>query len=137
MGVINVFKLDFLFAQMIGLLFMNKVREITLKRHPFKSYPLEVGDTAKVHIRIKEGGKERIQVFEGVILKIQGKDSSRSFTVRKISQSVGVEKTFPLASPNIVNVEVVSRAKVRRARLFYLRERHGRASRLKTRKFTP
>ena len=102
---------------------MNKVREVTLKRHPIKNYPLRPGDTVKVQIKIKEGNKERVQVFEGVILKIQGKDSSRSFTVRKISQGVGVEKTFPLASPNIVNVEIVSRAKVRRARLFYLRER--------------
>lgn len=116
---------------------MNKVREITLKRHPLKDYPLEVGDTAKVYIKIKEGGKERVQIFEGVILKVQGKDFCRAFTVRKISQGVGVEKTFPLASPNIVNVEIASKAKVRRARLFYLRKRHGRASRLKTKKLTP
>ena len=113
---------------------MDIVREITLKRHPFKNYALEPGDTVKVHIKIKEGGKERVQVFGGVILKVQGRDFCRSFTVRKISQSVGVEKTFPLASPNILNVEVVSRAKIRRARLFYLRARRGRASRLSTRK---
>ena len=114
---------------------MNIVREVTLKRHPFKKYPLKPGDTVKVHIKIKEGSKERVQIFEGVVLKIQGKDSTRSFTVRKVSQSVGVEKTFPLASPNIFNVEIISRAKVRRARLFYLRERKGRASRLNTKKF--
>ena len=114
---------------------MNKVREATLKRHPFKSYPLKPGDTVKVHIKIKEGSKERVQLFEGVTLKIQGRDCSRSFTVRKISQGIGVEKTFPLASPNIVNVEIISRAKVRRARLFYLRDRKGRASRLDTKKF--
>lgn len=116
---------------------MDPVREITLKRHPVKNVPLKPGDTVKVQIKIKEGSKERIQVFEGVVLKVQGKDFTRSFTVRKISQGIGVEKTFPLASPNIVNVEIISRAKVRRARLFYLRERKGRASRLNTRKFTP
>lgn len=116
---------------------MNKVREVTLKRHPIKNYPLRPGDTVKVQIKIKEGNKERVQVFEGVVLKIQGKDFTRSFTVRKISQGIGVEKTFPLASPNIVNVEIISRAKVRRARLFYLRERKGRAARLNTRKFIP
>lgn len=116
---------------------MSKVREITLKRHPVKNIPLKPGDTVKVQIKIKEGGKERIQVFEGVVLKVQGKDFTRSFTVRKISQGIGVEKTFPLASPNLANVEIISRAKVRRARLFYLRERKGRASRLNTRKFVP
>lgn len=113
---------------------MNTVREITLKRHPLKNYALEPGDTVKVHIKIKEGSKERVQVFEGVVLKIQGRDFCRSFTVRKISQGVGVEKTFPLASPNIQNVEIISRAKVRRARLFYLRARQGRASRLNTKR---
>ena len=116
---------------------MNKVREVTLKRHPLKEYPLKPGDTVKVHIKIKEGSKERVQIFEGVVLKIQGRDYARSFTVRKISQSIGVEKTFPLASPNILNVEIVSRARVRRARLFYLRGRKGRASRLDTKKFIP
>ena len=116
---------------------MNKVREITLKRHPLKDYPLQSGDTVKVHIKIKEGSKERVQIFEGVVIKVQGKDYTRSFTVRKISQSIGVEKTFPLASPNILNVEIISRARVRRARLFYLRERKGRASRLDTKKFIP
>ena len=116
---------------------MNKVRETTLKRHPLKNYPLKPGDTVKVHIKIKEGSKERVQIFEGVVLKVQGKDYARSFTVRKISQGIGVEKTFPLASPNILNVEIISRARVRRARLFYLRERKGRASRLDTKKFIP
>ena len=109
---------------------MDKVREITLKRHPLKDFSIQVGDTVKVSLRVKEGSKERIQVFEGVVLKIQGSDFNRSFTIRKISGGVGVEKTIPLASPNIANVEVLSRAKVRRARLFYLRSRKGRAARL-------
>ena len=115
---------------MIELSTMDKISEITLKRHPVKDFSIEVGDTAKVSLKIKEGSKERIQVFEGVILKIQGKNFNRSFTVRKISSGVGVEKTIPLASPNIANVEVLSRAKVRRARLFYLRNLKGRAARL-------
>ena len=95
-------------------------------------FPVQIGDTLNVHVRFQEAGKERIQVFSGVVLKIQGKKSTRSFTVRKISDGVGVERTFPLASPAVEKVEVVSSAKVRRARLFYLRERKGRAARLKT-----
>ena len=109
---------------------MDKVREITLKKHPVQDFSLQVGDMAKVSLRIKEGNKERIQVFEGVVLKVQGTDFNRSFTVRKISFGVGVEKTIPLASPNIANVEILSRSKVRRARLFYLRKLKGRAARL-------
>ena len=115
---------------------MDKVREITLKRHPLKAYPIQVGDTARAHIRVKEGGKERIQVFEGVILKIQGRSHTRSFTIRKISGGVGVEKTIPLAGPGLANVEVVSKSKVRRARLFYLRKLKGRAARLSARRLT-
>ena len=114
---------------------MDRVREVTLKRHPLKKYPLQVGDTAKVHMKIKEGSKERVQVFEGVVLKIQGKDYTKSFTIRKISQGVGVEKTIPLASPNITNIEILSKAKVRRARLFYLRSLRGRSARLNSSPF--
>ena len=113
---------------------MDKVREITLKKYPLKDFALKVGDTAKVFLRIKEGNKERIQVFEGLVLKIQGRDFNRSFTVRKISNGIGVEKTIPLASPNVANVEILSRAKVRRARLYYLRKRKGRAARLSVKK---
>lgn len=112
---------------------MDKVREITLKKHPLRDFSLQVGDVAKVSLRVKEGNKERIQVFEGTVLKIQGKDFNRSFTVRKISSGVGVEKTIPLASPNIAQVEVLSRSRVRRARLFYLRKLKGRAARLSMR----
>lgn len=109
---------------------MDQVREITLKRNPPKKFDIKVGDKTKVSLRVKEGNKERIQVFEGVVLKIQGSDFNRSVTVRKISSGVGVEKTIPLSSPNISNIELLSRAKVRRARLFYLRKLKGRSARL-------
>ena len=115
-------------AKFFGL--MDKVREISLKKYPLKDFPLRAGDSAKVFLRVKEGNKERIQLFEGIVLKIQGQDFNRSFTVRKISSGVGVEKTIPLSSPNIANVEILSRSKVRRARLFYLRKLKGRAARL-------
>ena len=115
---------------------MDQVRDITLKRHPFKKHPIQVGDTARAHIKVKEGNKERVQVFEGVVLKIQGPVHTRSFTIRKISEGVGVEKTFPLASPYLSHVEVVSRSKVRRARLYYLRKLKGRAARLSARQFS-
>lgn len=95
-------------------------------------FPAQVGDTLDVYVRFQEAGKERTQVFSGVVLKIQGKKSSRSFTVRKVSNGVGVERTFPLASPAVKKVQVLSKAKVRRARLFYLRQRKGRSARLKT-----
>ena len=90
-----------------------------------------VGDTVKVHNRIKEGEKSRIQIFEGTVIKKQGGSSRATFTVRKNSYGIGVEKTFPLHSPNVEKVEVVRSGKVRRARLFFLRQRTGKRSRLK------
>ena len=90
-----------------------------------------VGDTVKVYAKIKEGNRERIQVFEGVVLKKQGGSNRETFTVRKFSNGVGVEKTWPLHSPNVEKVEVVRRGKVRRAKLYYLRERTGKASKTK------
>ena len=115
---------------------MEEIRQAVLRHSPPKNYPLRPGDTVKVHIKVKEGDKERIQIFEGVVLKIQGRDISRSFTVRKISQGIGVEKTFPFAAPHIVKAEITGRAKVRRARLFYLRNRKGRAARLLSARFS-
>ncbi len=91
----------------------------------------KVGDTVKVHNRIKEGEKSRIQIFEGTVIKKQGGSNRATFTVRKNSYGVGVEKTFPLHSPNVEKVEVVRSGKVRRARLFFLRQRTGKRSRLK------
>lgn len=91
----------------------------------------EVGDTVKVYGKIKEGNRERIQVFEGVVLKKQGTGTRQTFTVRKASNGVGVEKTWPLYSPNVEKVEVVRKGKVRRAKLNYLRDRVGKAAKVK------
>ena len=90
-----------------------------------------VGDTVKVYGKIKEGNRERIQVFEGTVIKKQGGSNRATFTVRKLSNGVGVEKTWPLHSPNVEKVEVVRRGKVRRAKLYYLRDRIGKAAKVK------
>ena len=111
---------------------MDIVESYVLKIQKKMDFPVRTGDSVNVSVRFQEAGKERTQVFSGVVLKIQGKKSTRSFTVRKVSDGVGVERTFPLASPSVEKVEVISRAKVRRARLFYLRSLKGRAARLKT-----
>ena len=89
------------------------------------------GDTVKVYCKIKEGNRERIQVFEGVVLKVQGTGARQTFTVRKFSNGVGVEKTWPLYSPNVEKIEVTRRGKVRRAKLFYLRDRVGKKAKVK------
>ena len=91
-----------------------------------------IGDTVRVHIKIKEGNRERIQVFEGFVLKKQNGGISETFTVRKISNGVGVEKTFPIHSPKIEKVEIVRRGDVRRAKLNYMRQRTGKAARIKS-----
>ena len=90
-----------------------------------------VGDTVRVHNRIKEGNRERIQIFEGTVLKIQGGGARTTFTVRKESSGIGVEKTWPLHSPNVEKVDVVRRGKVRRAKLTYLRQLSGKKAKVK------
>ena len=90
-----------------------------------------VGDTVRVHALIKEGNRERIQIFEGTVLKKQGGSTRATFTVRKASNGVGVEKTWPLHSPHVKEVEVIRRGKVRRAKLNYLRDRVGKAAKVK------
>ena len=92
-----------------------------------------VGDTVRVHALIKEGNRERIQIFEGTVLKRQGGSTRETFTVRKSSNGVGVEKTWPLHSPHVVKVEVIRQGKVRRAKLNYLRDRVGKAAKVKDR----
>ena len=93
----------------------------------------EIGDTVKVHHRIIEGDKERIQVFQGTVIGDKGSGLHRSVIVRKVSFSVGVEKTFPLHSPRVAKIEVVRKAVIRRAKLYYLRDRAGKSARLKDR----
>ena len=90
-----------------------------------------VGDTVRVHNKIKEGNRERIQIFEGTVIKRQNGGARETFTVRKNSNGIGVEKTWPLHSPTVANVEVVRRGKVRRAKLYYLRDRVGKAAKVK------
>lgn len=97
-----------------------------------KSYPkFNAGDTVEVHVRVIEGDKERIQVFKGVVIKFQGFGSTRTFTVRKISGGIGVERIFPLDSPMILKIKIASRGQVRRAKLYYLRKLTGKAARIK------
>jgi large subunit ribosomal protein L19 len=92
------------------------------------------GDTVKVHVRVVEAGRERIQVFQGVVIRRQGGGLHETFTVRKISFGVGVERTFPVHSPSISKLEVDTKGRVRRAKLYYLRERRGRSARIKERR---
>ncbi len=94
--------------------------------------PFRPGDTVRVHVRIQEGGKARIQVFEGVVIRRRGGANSGTFTVRKVSYGVGVERIFPIQSPVVQKVEIKSRGHVRRARLYYLRELRGKAARLRS-----
>lgn len=89
------------------------------------------GDTVRVHVKVVEGGRERIQVFEGVVIARKGTGIRETFTVRKVSAGIGVERTFPLHSPRLSKIEVVREGKVRRAKLYYLRERVGKAARVK------
>lgn len=92
---------------------------------------IKIGDTVKVHVKIREGEKERIQVFEGTIIARKGSGVSETFTVRRVSYGVGVERVFPVHSPNVAKVETVRSGKVRRAKLYYLRSRVGKAAKVK------
>jgi large subunit ribosomal protein L19 len=92
------------------------------------------GDTVRVHVRVIEGERERVQVFEGVVIRLRGSGLSKTFTVRKISFGVGVERTFPLHSPMLAKIEVASRGDVRRAKLYYLRSRVGKKAKIKERR---
>jgi large subunit ribosomal protein L19 len=92
------------------------------------------GDTVRVHVRVVEGNRERVQVFQGVVIRRQGGGLQETFTVRKISFGVGVERTFPVHSPSIAKLEIASRGRVRRAKLYYLRERRGKKARIKERR---
>ena len=107
---------------------IKKIEEEQLKKDITE---FRVGDTIRVYGKIKEGNRERIQVFEGIVIKRQGGSSRETFTVRKTSNGIGVEKSWPLHSPNVEKIEVVRRGKARRAKLNYLRNRVGRAAKVK------
>ncbi len=94
------------------------------------------GDTVKVHVKVIEGNRERVQVFQGVVIARRGAGAGESFKVRKLSFGVGVERTFPLHSPNIEKIEVVTRGDVRRAKLYYLRDRVGKSAKIKEKRYT-
>ena len=110
---------------------MDIIKSIEHEQLKNKIPELKVGNTVKVHVRIKEGNKERIQVFEGIIIKVQGGGLNQTFTVRKTSYGVGVEKTFLIHSPLVEKVELVRVGKARRAKLYYLRDRLGKAAKTK------
>ncbi|MFA1818591.1 50S ribosomal protein L19 [Virgibacillus oceani] len=113
---------------------MQKLIEDVTKEQLRTDHPaFRAGDTVKVHVKVIEGSRERIQVFEGVVIKRQGGGISETFTVRKLSYGVGVERTFPVHSPRIDRVEVTRRGIVRRAKLYYLRNLRGKAARIKER----
>lgn len=112
---------------------MDIIKELTKNQIRTDLPKLEVGSTVKVHVKVVEGTRERIQVFEGTIIKIQHGGIQQTFTVRRISYGIGVERTFPVNSPKIAKIEVVRKGKVRRARLFYLRDRVGKAAKVKER----
>ena len=113
---------------------MNNIIEAFASEQLKNEIPsFNVGDTVRVHNRIKEGNRERIQMFEGVVIKRQNGGVRETFTVRKSSNGVGVEKTWPLHSPHVVKVEVIRQGKVRRAKLNYLRDRVGKAAKVKER----
>ena len=107
------------------------IEEITKEQLRTDLPAFRPGDTLRVHVKVVEGNRERIQVFEGVVIKRRGGGISETFTVRKISYGVGVERTFPLHTPKIAKIEVVRHGKVRRAKLYYLRELRGKAARIK------
>lgn len=102
-----------------------------------QSHPkFNVGDTIEVHVRVIEGDKERTQIFKGVVIKKRGSIETGTFTVRKISEGIGVERIFPLVTPMIAKIKIVSRGKVRRAKLYYLRNLTGKAARIKEKRTT-
>lgn len=113
---------------------MEIIKELEKEQLKAEVPQFGIGDTVKVHLKVKEGKRERIQIFEGIVLKRQQGGARETFTVRKISYGVGVEKTLPLHSPKIDKIEVTRRGKVRRAKLNYLRERVGKAAKVKEKK---
>ena len=115
---------------------MNRLQRLE-QTFPTNSVPVfEIGDTVRVHVKVIEGEKERVQVFEGVVIARKGKKISETFTVRKISYGVGVERVFPVNSPNVAKIDVMRKGKVRRAKLYYLRDKKGKQAKVAERDFS-
>ena len=114
---------------------MNRIKALEAQQLRDDLPAFEVGDNVKVSYKVVEGTRERVQVFQGVIIRRHGAGARETFTVRKISFAVGVERTFPVHSPKIVSVEIVSKAKVRRAKLYFLRDKVGKQARLKEKRY--
>ena len=112
---------------------MDLIKAFTNEQLKTEVPSIHVGDTVRVHNKIKEGNKERIQMFEGTVIAKHGGGISETFTVRRVAYGVGVEKTFPIHSPNVEKVDIIRHGKVRRAKLYYLRDRVGKASKVKER----
>ena len=134
MKVITGAPLDYSHERLGGKeeLIMNILDQVTQDYLKKEVPAINVGDTVKVHVKIKEGSRERIQIFEGFVLKKQNGGIAETFTVRRIASGVGVEKTFPIHSPWVEKIEVVRKGRVRRAKLNYMRERTGKAAKIKT-----
>ena len=111
---------------------MNTITQIEQNSMRMDIPPFKAGDTLKVHVRIREGEKQRIQIFQGFVLRRQGESNRETFTVRKVSAGIGVERTFPVHSPMVDKIELLSRGRVRRAKLYYMRKLRGKAARIKT-----
>lgn len=116
---------------------MNIMDRIDQRSLSKKEADFRVGDTVKVMVRVVEGNKEREQAFQGIVIKQSGRSVAETFTVRKVSSGVGVERVFPVHSPNVKSIQVVRRGRVRRAKLYYLRERVGKAARIQEKQDKP
>ncbi len=114
---------------------MNRLQRLE-QTFPTNPVPVfEIGDTVRVHVKVIEGEKERVQVFEGVVIARKGRKISETFTVRKISYGVGVERVFPVNSPNVAKIDVIRKGKVRRAKLYYLRDKKGKQAKVAERDY--
>ena len=114
---------------------MDLIKELNKEALQKETANVQVGDTVRVHLKVKEGNRERIQVFQGDVIRRQGESVRETFTVRKISFSIGVERTFPVHSPKIEKIEVTRKGDVRRAKLYYLRNKVGKAAKIKEKAF--
>lgn len=112
---------------------MDKIQNLTAGMLKENAPKIVIGDTVKVHVKIREGERERIQVFEGTVIARNNSGVAETFTVRRVSYGVGIERVFPVHSPNVAKVETVRRGRVRRAKLYYLRDRVGKAAKVKER----